>query len=363
MNYQKLIEVCPDFCNRYSPKIDSLDNIVIAIKNIHNDKNLTQVELIAFQKYAQFRLAEYYNNYGKPYVFNYDNIAWNYNWCNTCVKMMGNVHVHCSSCHESHFSTRNLRSCGRCGRCCSHSGCQTCGGCHGHTCGVCECCRPHCRCVRPEFRRLFGDFPSRKPGVDMDKIFNKEFKSERLAGVEWEFNSCQNNSLIDQWVRKWKGSNIHGDGSCGSEAVTAPLAGDLLCNSLRELGNAFSEGRSSIDTRCGIHVHVDARDLKWTDIYRFLSMYGQVEPFLYLLAGQERVKSTYARPCGNDYLNALNQIDLKNAIMTVAYGNKDGRNYQRHKPSKKDGGRYRSVNLVPWLVGRRKQQVKKDTTI
>lgn len=296
----------------------------------------------------------------------------------------------CSDCGEW-YARRDLMQCGQCENCCN---CYVCSACDSHTdnnCNGCDNCNDCCTCNEcrdcsnqsdcedcgrccdccgcRDHEQVQEGSPWRAESPRQRKTFN----CSRLVGVEWEYNSCEWDD-VRAWSRKWRGG-IHEDGSCGQEAVTAPLSGDFISLCLTDLGNAFRNGGAEADDRCGIHVHVDAGDLKWADMYRFLWVYSHVEPVLFLLAGQQRINNHYCRPCGIDYRYALGNSllekskDRKGRVLEVAFSADSsrvqygytGRNYQRRAPGKKDGGRYRALNLCPWLAGRKEKCP--DTTV
>jgi len=143
--------------------------------------------------------------------------------------------------------------------------------------------------------------------------------------------------------------------------VTAPIAGDHIADCLKDLGDTFAATNAEADNRCGIHVHVDCRDLKWADMYRLLWVYGKVEPLMYLLAGQHRAKvdrdrTSYCKPVGKEFLESLSEVDRKGAVLAVALGRGQSEEAARKALMrgihKKDGGRYRGLNIIPWLAGR-----------
>jgi hypothetical protein len=217
---------------------------------------------------------------------------------------------------------------------------------------------------------LYGE-----PWVVKSPKQKKKFSCSRLAGVEWEYNAVRNHDLLDKWLKTWR-SKIHSDGSCGYEVVTCPLAGDYIAEALTALGDTFKKAEATCNNTCGIHVHVDARDYSWSDMYRLLKVYAHVEPAMYLLGGQQRLANDYCAPVGPDYLDALTQTDIKGCILAkaLAVQSPDPANVnsrmdthmrarfrQRENPSKKDGGRYRGLNILPWLAGRRTKAA--DTTI
>lgn len=308
--------------------------------------------------------------------------------------------IRCARCNV-HNPERRCQHCNSCRSCCQ---CRVCNNCSRlATCAACISCRTHCVC---EQRRNMSQSNYGAAFEAKNRTDRKLFDCSRLVGVEWEYNSAANGTPLTNWKTKWHSQLIH-DGSCGLEAVTPPAAGDHMVNCLRELGKAFVEGRAEIDERCGIHVHIDSSDLSWYDMRRLLHTYAQVEPILYMLAGQNRINNRYCIPCGDTYIKAMNrlptqvQIDVveerikqveaslklrklppldestkrswrekvgleavKDGILEVAFNQRrpeEARNHQRNKPSKKDGSRYKGLNLCPWLAGRRTRA--KDTTL
>lgn len=194
----------------------------------------------------------------------------------------------------------------------------------------------------------------------------------RLCGVEIEYNEVANTAQLLDFERKWRCGD-HYDGSCGREVVTPPLSGKYVGECLRALSEAMTEAGGKADSRCGVHVHVDAKDLSWHDIYRLCHVYAKVEPILYLIAGQHRVKNTYCSPIGAKLASSLGSVDRKGSILATVYNAgkaNEARDYiRRSKPGKKSEGRYKGLNLCPWLAGRRtndrrgRKCIAPDTTV
>lgn len=186
----------------------------------------------------------------------------------------------------------------------------------------------------------------------------KKFNCSRLVGVEWEYNQCTiDPKPLKAWQEKWHASDVH-DGSCGREIVTAPMAGDYIETAFSELSVAWKKSGTVSNETCGIHVHVDGSDIDWADMYRVLWTYSHVEPVLYLLAGQNRIGGQYSRHIGNDFREALLApiSNRKREILNAAYGtaknSNQGIDHRKAYPGKKDSGRYRGLNITPWLFGR-----------
>lgn len=194
--------------------------------------------------------------------------------------------------------------------------------------------------------------------------------ARRLVGVEVEYNQGADR-VCRNWLDTWEGGNYHTDGSCGYEAVTPPMAGEHVEECLTELMHELREKGAGCDDRCGIHVHVDARDMRWVDMLRFLTVYSRVEPALFILGGQQRLtENRYCKPAGELFRKALQAPDVKGAILSAAVlsegdgyipAARAGRDRARAGVDKKDNGRYKSVNIIPWIAGRAYN--RPDTTV
>ena len=390
MLFNELRNNYPQLVDRYLPSLSNLDNAFSALSVIERDIMSSQEEKDALRRYV--------GTHETPSTFNYI-------WCDECESMVGySSHTHCPGCiypsinkeHDTiegkqlyhispcgmcveccmqkghkfcacgnHMDTSNVcKHCSKCNKCCScvickHKGCS-----ELVDCTDCPNCFDHCSCVFPTTNGPYGKtFPAYK------RSERKRFNCERLAGIEWEFNRINHPRYLTRWTKKWL-SMLHEDMSCGQEAVSAPCAGDYLIKCVSELGDMLKRARASIDNRCSIHVHVDARDAKWTDTYRFLKLYTLLEPILYVIAGQDRLLNRYCMPCGKDYAQALERIDKKNAVLAVAFtpisrdGKKgqidltpgSGRVSQKEKPGKRADNHFncrrKGLNILPWLAGR-----------
>lgn len=196
--------------------------------------------------------------------------------------------------------------------------------------------------------------------------------SKRLCGVEWEYCSVERIRPLESALVSTQ-SGHHEDGSCGYEIVTRPIAGEHVATTLTLLGKALAEADATVDDTCGLHVHVDARDVRWADMRRLIALYCSVEPALYAMVGPQRIRSDYCEAVGKRYTEALENADWKGAILAVAYADRgdeprtpaQARDYvAQWRPEKKHGGRYKGLNIIPWLYGRRNwRNPRPDTTV
>lgn len=198
-----------------------------------------------------------------------------------------------------------------------------------------------------------------------------------MAGLEVEYNACDDFAPIREWCKAW-GASVHSDGSCGWECVTSPAAGNHLLSQIGDLTDALSESSARHNGDCGVHVHVDASDLRWPDMARLVRLYERVEPALYVLSGRRRWSNRFCRPWDTRFTTALaSTTDVKGAILRVLYNSADeaagkkeltntwsrdagnGKLVPYGEPEKKSSFRYHGLNLAPWIARLRRRNKSK----
>lgn len=211
----------------------------------------------------------------------------------------------------------------------------------------------------------------------MKKYTDPEADNPRLMGLEVEFN---NQVDLEDWRDAWPGSDVHEDGSCGWEAVTPPANGKFMRRCVFQLSEALVG--AGCNERCGLHVHVDARDFDWGDMLRLAKVYSLVEPALYIIGGQQRTGNNYAAPIGAFLEKALqastDAAKRRKLVDAILHGSDpsgdtewlDGIVKGTNTVDKKANGRYKGLNMVPWLAGRKhkspvtgKETVAPDCTV
>lgn len=417
--YQTLIEAFPRLGTRYYPPLIYRERAAYVLANVSDDPLITPEEIAALRAFAGDK--EPGPHYDYQYCTHCMNVVgleehWH---CDECIRLAARRNhtqthpedtfptratymqsrvpteplteapcEHCEHCSDHCDCTQcdnceewndacDCASCGRCGArfdpqnggcsdcslCDRHANCIHCNDCSSECsddyCSDCDMCTGCCDCDRDSTPEC--DYA---PHVATD---NMAFKCKRLVGVEWEYNFDQGFGKIRDWSRKW-GGDIHHDGSCGMEAVTPPIAGDNIDACLGQLAEAFAGDHAEIDSRCGIHVHVDTTDYNWTDMRRLLLLYSHIEPALYALSGAWRAGNHYCGPCGAKYAIALkpaHHMSDDNKVSLTAVALNQTEHYAKLELAKgihkKDGGRYKGLNVMPWLAARK--TARKDTTV
>jgi hypothetical protein len=203
----------------------------------------------------------------------------------------------------------------------------------------------------------------------------------RFAAVELEVASTRGGPVVNAACNKWHAPTVR-DGSVnrgnGYEVNTAPACGDALYDQLSDILTAINSASSVIDATCGVHVHVDGRDLVYQDIQKLMILWGFIEPVMYAMVSPERYQSRFCKPCGSAYYNAVIDViprtsDLKQAIIDAAYTGMDVHGasitaeallkpqpprgglskppiFYNYRRGHRNGQRYNSLNLHTWFM-------------
>lgn len=233
----------------------------------------------------------------------------------------------------------SCEGCAQCDSCCGCETCERCGDRASDLCNDCADCRNCCRCVRCDScegrasdrcSRCYrcdscgcscaGQMPrfgrSRAPTFHEPGLREaRANRSRRFVSAEIEVARVNRDNGVSTAVKDWGGAIVD-DGSLGSygfEINTAPAGGDLYIKQVTEICDALRESGGTVDGRCGTHVHVDARDLKYLEMRRLLQLYASFEDVFFGMVPESRRDSQYCQPCGDDYMGAL-----KSPVYTAA---------------------------------------------
>jgi hypothetical protein len=141
---------------------------------------------------------------------------------------------------------------------------------------------------------IMGKVKSR-PSFTPDK---KWVLPDCLLGVEFEFEGVVDKKLpkhtfADFWV-------YHEETSLKNEGAeyvfSTPLFGTDASNALKWLVEYAIASKWLASARCGIHVHVDVRDLEVPQLAGMSIIYAIMEPFLYKWVGDSRENSHFCIP-------------------------------------------------------------------
>lgn len=165
-------------------------------------------------------------------------------------------------------------------------------------------------------------------------------------------------------VEKWRGQIVKDMSlpAYGFEINTSPANGDRFIQQINEITTTLKNFNATCDNNydpnkrikcCGLHVHVDARDVGWEDLRRFLLLYEHLESAIYSMLPGYRRASHFSVPCGKRYgIIVRASIPSKNnAIKNLLKHNITRQVYGQTIPARGDkracreDARYSSVNL------------------
>lgn len=162
---------------------------------------------------------------------------------------------------------------------------------------------------------------------------------------------------VNEIIKKWSAAVVR-DGSLsgtGFEINTAPASGDKFLGQMAELGTTLAAAGGIINDRCGLHVHIDARDFTFKDIQSLIRIYSGLEEALFALVPKARRESRYCMPVGPKYLSALEEngsfgtTTPEKRLDYVVYGQMDDRYIEQNKRNKYNEARYGALNLHSWF--------------
>jgi hypothetical protein len=181
-------------------------------------------------------------------------------------------------------------------------------------------------------------------------------RSRRFLSLEIETAHLNAGKSFMQVIEKWQCAVV-ADGSIGDgfEINTSPAAGDDFISLISELAGAMAKQGATVDGRCGLHCHIDARDYNFYETKRMGLLWQRVEPALYRLVHPKRHESTFCVPCGAKYGPILEQGKLpkqaKDQYFLATYNRAPSKELNRStlRGQKYGGNRYNSLNMHSWM--------------
>ena len=133
--------------------------------------------------------------------------------------------------------------------------------------------------------------------TDSDTFRENPFKRlasteiETILGGETSFNDVED-GMPSQWILDNDGS-ISGNGA--EFYLRGPQNGDKLYKSIDDLCESLRNWDCSINRSCGLHVHIDARDLFYKELKGMLLVGKKAEKFIYSMLPPSRETSNWCK--------------------------------------------------------------------
>lgn len=188
--------------------------------------------------------------------------------------------------------------------------------------------------------------------------FHGRGEEGRYIAAEIEINSSDPTKAvsINRTLNKWKAAVVH-DGSLdgdGYEINTAPAKGAAFDREIRDICRKLRRAKAKVARNCGLHIHVDARDIRYISMRRVLQTYLQVEKDLFSMLAPSRRNNhfcshvssvAWVRQLANGEMTAPK---FRTELVRLFYG---GRDEMEEGKKHKYGGydRYWALNLQSWF--------------
>ena len=135
---------------------------------------------------------------------------------------------------------------------------------------------------------------------------------ETILGSDW---GDVRDGCPPDWMMTTDGS-LPEDGA--EFLLKAPQNGDMLYESIDSLALHLRMNSCYPNTSCGLHVHIDARDLQWEELKGVLLVGKKVEKYLYKMIPASRMDSTWCRPLPMSVESIL-RIDSNESFIDTWY--------------------------------------------
>ncbi len=131
------------------------------------------------------------------------------------------------------------------------------------------------------------------------KFHDSEGNIKRFLGLELEISDFNRDceaelkTVLDKWS-----CSVTQDGSINGgnpfELRTAPARGEAFVEQMRQICRVLRKGNAKANESCGLHVHIDARDLEPMDLVKIASLWPKVEDRFYDKTFKRRGRGGYA---------------------------------------------------------------------
>lgn len=117
----------------------------------------------------------------------------------------------------------------------------------------------------------------------------------------------------------------------GFEINTNPTRGEEYFKHIGNICEDMRKAEAKINNQCGLHVHVDARDLNWHDIYKLALLYQRVEDAIFKMQPKSRQDNHYCLRVDNNY--NLTAKDYKHKLLRKLYEHEFPKHRKETRPA------------------------------
>lgn len=298
---------------------------------------------------------------------NFDSCCYNVADCNEC-----ELCNDCCQCWTCEGCDNRIRSnvpscdvCSRCNDCCECPFCESCGTRQSEdrfSCSECSNCNSCCDChVASGLELIDGHDHTptfHEPLTKMGSLDVVSARKNRFMAVEIEVaeSDPHKSSKIQKVLGDWD-AIVVADGSLGSsgyEINTAPAKGNSFTKQINEICDVLDSANATVDRKCGLHVHIDCRDMRYYDLRKLLYVYCKVEQDLFSMISPRRTNNSYCEKLNGKFYKPLSREmehnspkEWKRSLLQTYYGANIKRGEFRKQ--KYNQNRYYALNVHSWF--------------
>lgn len=160
-----------------------------------------------------------------------------------------------------------------------------------------------------------GKLLDKSPDKVLQKPSDELVLPECLVGLELELENCPLSKLTDsQFDTLYQFWTTHNEDSlrgpdCVELVYARPLAGQNIVESLVTVEKLFKEAdiQPELSFRTSVHLHLDVRDITYSQFFNLIAVYVIFEEALFRFAGEDRKKTAYCVPMSS-VLSDVNRL-------------------------------------------------------
>ena len=128
-----------------------------------------------------------------------------------------------------------------------------------------------------------------------DTFSSNEFK--RMVGVEIEtISPSEDDGYQPGGFRRASDGSIHDEEGYGYEYISKPMNGDHLFYKIDKMSDYLLEAGYWVNKSCGLHIHIDARDLFYKELKGIMLVTKSFEKTIFSMVAKSRSGTNWCKP-------------------------------------------------------------------
>lgn len=210
-------------------------------------------------------------------------------------------------------------------------------------------------CEIPTIIRLYSegilDISTITFGVEIEcSVLRKQVRdSFERTGVAYEYEGYNH---VDRRTHYKFVTDSSVTGDSPIECVSPILTGNAGMASLKKCVSALNEAGATVNSSCGLHVHIGAQDLSEAEYANVFNNYYYLQDIINTFMAPSRRNSRWARPLSPDVTRSRSMYEVRCALDHDRYKAVNPMSYDRHKTIefRQHGGSVNYKKISMWAT-------------